>query len=239
MVDINDACGLSVLVHGPSKSGKSWFADTAPAPRLLLDPEGNARWLKSRKTKWNPKDPPPENDGTWDTCVVRIRDYGTLDYAFQWLAAGKHPFRSVVLDSISEAQQRCIDAISGANAMRIQDYGELLRKMSQLVRSYRDLIDHPTAPLDCVVMTAMSKQDNGGIWHPYVQGQLATSLPYFLDLICYLQAKPQEDVTAPFTNYLLTKPDVLYEAGDRSGVLPRVIQNPNLTDILQTICSNE
>lgn len=232
---MND-CGLSVLVHGPSKSGKSHFADTAPGPRLFLDAEGNTRWLKSKKTLWDPRNPPPTPDGSWETCVVRVRDFNTMDSTFQWLNAGKHPFVSVALDSISELQQRCVDSIAGTNAMRIQDYGELFRKVSQLVRSYRDLLDHPTNPLTCVVLTAMTRQDATGVWHPYVQGQLSTALSYYLDVIAYLHADPiQEGV--PFANRLLTKHDQFYEAGDRSGMLPRVIESPNLTDMINIICS--
>lgn len=230
---MND-CGLSVLVHGPSKSGKTHFADTAPGPRLFLDAEGNTRWLKSKKTLWDPRNPPPEDDGTWDLCVVRVREFSTMATTFQWLAAGKHPFKTVALDSISELQQRCVDAIRGDEAMRIQDYGELFRKVSQLVRSYRDLLDHPTNPLTCVVITAMTKQDASGVWHPYVQGQLATALPYYIDLIAYLHAEYSQ--AGEFSNKLLTKPHQFYEAGDRSGILPNVIEMPNLTQMVDQIC---
>lgn len=234
---MND-CGLSVLVHGPSKSGKSHFADTAPSPRLFLDAEGNTRWLKSKKVQWDPRNPPPEYDGSWETCVVRVRDFSTMGSTFQWLQAGKHPFKSVALDSISELQQRCVDAIAGTDAMRIQDYGELFRKVSQLVRSYRDLLDHPTNPLTAVIITAMTKQDASGVWKPYVQGQLATALPYYIDLISYLHADvvPEGE---PFVNKLLTRHHQFYEAGDRSGMLPSVIENPNLEQMINHICGEQ
>lgn len=227
-------CGLSVLVHGPSKSGKSHLADTAPGLKLFLDAEGNTRWLKSKKVTWDPNNPPPEADGSWETCIVRVRDFTTMGRTFQWLNSGKHPFNSVALDSISELQQRCVDAIRGDEAMRIQDYGELFRKVSQLVRSYRDLLDHPTNPLTCVVITAMTKQDAAGVWHPYVQGQLATALPYYIDTIGYLADVTPEG--GDFTNRLLTRKHMLYEAGDRSGLLPAVLENPNLTQMINTIC---
>lgn len=227
-------CGLSLLVHGPSKSGKSHLADTAPAPRLFLDAEGNTRWLKSKKIQWDPRNPPPEADGSWETCVVRVRDFSTMGSTFQWLQAGKHNFKSVALDSISELQQRCVDSIAGQDAMRIQDYGELFRKVSGLVRAYRDLLDHPTNPLTCVIMTAMTRQDGVGVWHPYVQGQLAVALPYYIDLIGYLADVTPEG--GEFKNSLLTRKHQFYEAGDRSGILPAVIEQPNLTQMIDMIC---
>jgi hypothetical protein len=236
MADQQDTCGISFLIHGPSKAGKSFLGDSAPAPRLFLDAEGNTRFLRSKKIKWDPTQAkPPEYDGSWETCIVRIRDFATLSYAYQWLASGQHPFRSIIIDSISETQQRCIDAIAGTDPMKMQDWGELLRKMSAEVRKYRDLLDHPTNPVDTVIFTAMSKQAQDGKSYPFVQGQLATSLPYYIDVIGYLSAQITEE--GNFTNYLLTKPHPLYEAGDRVGIYDRVITNPRIDTMFNQFCN--
>jgi hypothetical protein len=186
---------LSTIIHGDSKVGKSWLSDTSPAPRLCLDAEGGVDWTPSRKVEWDPfKEPPPVADGTWDTCVVRIHMYQTLDLVRQWLASGQHPFKSVSMDSVSEVQQRCIDAIAGMQQMRTQDWGERLRTISKLVREFRDYTLHPTNPLEAVVIVAMSRQDQNGKWRPDVQGQMYNKLPYYFDLIGYLfiQDIPQE-----------------------------------------------
>lgn len=236
MSDEGLACpGLSFLIHGPSKAGKSYLANTAPGPRLILDSEGNTRFLPGKKTEWkNTHQPPPEYDGTWDICIVYVRDYGVLSAVYQWLGAGKHPFRSVIIDSLSETQQRCIDAIAGDEQMKIQQWGELARKVSALVRQYRDLLVHPTNPLDAVVYTAMTKANTDGKWSPYVQGQLATSLPYYLDVVGYLKAEINEE--GEFKNHLLTKPHIAFDAGDRTGVFPQYITNPNLEHMLDQFC---
>lgn len=240
---MNEGCGVSYLIHGPSKSGKTYLSDTAPAPRLLLDSEGNSRFLRSKKTIWNPTQGPPPvvgkdiegNDKEWATCIAYIRDFSSLSYAYQWLASGKHPFKSVTIDSVSEAQQRCVDSITGTDQMKIQDWGTLLRQMSQLIRSYRDLLVHPTNPLQCVVFTAMTKVDKSGKSVPFVQGQLATSLPYYIDTIGYLKAQLNEN--NEFTNFLLTKPHDLYECGDRTGLYDQIITNPNLSDMVDLVCN--
>lgn len=229
-------CGISFLVHGPSKSGKSFLGDTTPGPRLFIDAEGNTRFLRSKKIFWDPAGPPPEYDGSWETCIVLIRDFGNLSQVYQWLASGKHPFRSVVIDSISEVQQRCVDSIAGTDAMKIQDWGELSRRVSALVRSYRDLLVHPTNPLDAIVFTAMTKQGQDGKWYPYVQGQLATSLPYYIDVIGYLKAQTEED--GAFTNFLLTKAHLSYEAGDRTGIYPTIITNPRIDEMVDLFCNS-
>lgn len=230
--------GLSFLLHGPSKAGKSFLANTAPGPRLILDAEGNTRFLKGKKTYWNNTyEAPPVHDGSWDTCIVYIRDYTALSHVYQWLAAGKHPFRSIVIDSLSEVQQRCIDMLAGSEQMKLQQWGELSRKVSELVRQYRDLLVHPSNPLDAIVYTAMTKQNQDGKWFPYVQGQLATSLPYYVDVIGYLKAEIKED--GEFTNFLLTKPHIAYEAGDRTGTFLPVVTNPNIADLLDEFCKGE
>lgn len=230
-----DCPGLSFLLHGPSKAGKSFLANTAPGPRLILDAEGNTRFLKGKKTEWkNTFEPPPVHDGTWDTCIVYVRDFTTISHVFQWLNAGKHPFRSIVIDSLSEVQQRCVDMLAGSEQMKLQQWGELSRKVSELVRQYRDLLVHPSNPIDCVVYTAMTKQNQDGKWFPYVQGQLAVSLPYYVDIIGYLKAEIRED--EGFTNFLLTKPHIAYEAGDRTGVFDPVVTNPNIADLLDEFC---
>jgi len=213
------------------------LADSAPGPRLLLDSEGNSRFLKSKKISWVPTVPPPEYDGSWETCVTYVRDFSSLSQAYAWLAAGKHSFRSVIIDSISEAQQRCIDAIAGDEQLKLQQWGEVYRKVAQLVRQYRDLLTHPTVPLDAVILTAMTKQNQDGKWYPYVQGQLATALPYYIDTIGFLKAQISDE--GEFTNFLLTKPHAQYEAGDRSGVFPTIITNPRLDDMVNMICNPE
>lgn len=233
MNDINNCAGVSFLFYGPSKGGKSTLANTAPAPRLILDAEGGTRFLKGKKVEWDPKNPPPENDGTWETCIVYIRDFSSLSKTYNWLAAGKHPFKSVVLDSVSEAQQRCVDALVGTEQMKLQNWGELFRKMSSLIRNYRDLLIHPTNPVDAVVIIAMEKEENGK--HiPYLQGQVKTTMPYYIDIVGYLKASPDE--SGDMQRMLLVAPHDQFESGDRTDSLPAVVVNPNVTEMLAVIC---
>ncbi len=224
----------SILVHGSAKVGKSRFGDTAPAPRLILDAEGGYRFTDSKKTRWDPSlDKPPEADGTWDTCVTTVRDFSTIQRAYDWLASGQHPFNSVVIDSISEVQQRCVDALVGVDQMKTQDWGELLRKMSQLVRQLRDLTFHPTKPLEAVVIIAMTRNYDG-VYKAYVQGQLATTMPYYCDTIGYLY-HDIDQTTGARTLKILVSDNAEFEAGDRTGRLPAVVDNPTVEGMLEII----
>ena len=230
--------GISILIHGPAKVGKSTLADTSPAPRLFLDVEsGGSDFTLSKKTYWDPKkDKPPVPDGTWDTAVVYVRDYEDINRAYEWLNSGKHPFRSVILDSISESQVRATDKITGGGEMDLKKWGVLLREVGGSARKFRDLVTHPVKPLEAVVIVAMTHQRNGtGNWTPFVQGQLRVSLPYLYDLLAYL-GEPVRNPDGSMSRRLLTGPAPGYDAGGRfDSWLPHVIDNPNITDMLQRI----
>ena len=79
---------LTIVAHGESGTGKSWFSDTAPAPRLVLDVEGGVRFTPSEKVEWDPRVEPPAN---CETAVVTVRDLSAIQQTFQWMNAGQHP----------------------------------------------------------------------------------------------------------------------------------------------------
>lgn len=224
---------LSLLVHGGSKVGKTWLADTSPAPRLVLDAEGGNKFTHSSKIVWDPNaGPPPLYDGTWETCIVYVRSYADIQLAYQYLALGQHQFRSVTIDSLSEVQQRCVDSLVGTSAMQQQDWGELLRNVSNLVRSFRDLTTHATRPIEVVTLIAMSREVKGK-WMPYMQGQIQVALPYYYDVVAYYFV--QADEAGNTMRRLWVAPHPLFEAGDRTDRLPPVIDNPTIPMILNMI----
>lgn len=238
---------LGLLLHGGSKVGKTRLASTSPKPLLVLDAEGGSRFLKNplpgqeplRLIEWDPSQwAPPVYDGTWDVCVVFVRNYSTMTTVYGWLDSGKHDFASVAIDSLSEVQQRCIDGLVGVNQMKTQDWGALLRELSSLVRKFRDLTFHPTKPLKAVTLVAMSRQIDGK-YVPYAQGQLQTTLPYYMDVIAYLEVMQLDDgsntgVTQPH-RVLLLSPSDRYEAGDRTGMLPEYLVDPNVIQMIDLV----
>ena len=225
---------LTIMVYGESKVGKSSFAVTAPYPRLMLDVEGGHRFLPINIKYWDPlTEEPPLADGTWDTVVVKVNDYDVVMKAFQWLQSGKHQFKSLIIDSISELQVKCMDNIAGTEQMKIQQWGELLRHMGALLRDLRDLTMHPTQPLEAVVLTAMARKGQDGVYRPYLQGQLAIQAPYFYDILgaITVETEPNPDPMQPPYKvrrmYVERTPE--WEAGERvQGRLGKVVQQQDL-----------
>lgn len=230
---------LSILVHGESGAGKSTFAVTAPGPQLFLDVESGSRFLQTRKVKWNPLagEAPPEPDGTWDTCVVQVHDFETALKAYDWLKSGRHPFKSVILDSISELQAKAQESINGRAQMQTQHWGQLLSKIAFFCRDLRDLTTHPNNPLEAVVVTAMSRTQDG-VTRPFLQGQVASQVPYWFDISSYLFVDQE---TNPETNEvvvvrkLLTTKHPEYEAKSRVPNLPGIIAQPNVSSMLESV----
>lgn len=225
--------GISVMVHGWQKQGKSSFGDTGPRPTLALDVETASFWTPSLKVYWNPQretvptwpmDPraagPGNPEGLWDTCVVTIHDYQQLFDLLQILNRGQHPFNSISMDSVTEIQQRVIFSLAGTRQMEQKHWGQLLRNVNALIRGYRDLITHPTRPVWSVCYICGTHWDmKTSKYRPLVQGQSQDYLPYVPDLLGWLYAA--EDGS----RQLWTGPSTSHETGERLwGRLPYGMQ---------------
>lgn len=235
--------GISVLVHGPAKQGKSRLGNTGPAPRLIIDSEAGSRFVPVPKRWWDPnREPPPQPDGTWESCLVAVNEFSQVSRARQWLMSGQHPFASVTLDSVSEIQQRCVDQLVGTDQMKTQDWGALLRMVSDEIRKFRDLVQHPFKPLWTVCFICQTRERGShSKWQPLVQGQLADVLPYIPDVCGYLFANPPMDAVGTWPgNRLLVGPHPDFVTGERvNGCLGYIVDQPNLTTMLQTVLASQ
>lgn len=231
---------LSFLVHGASGAGKTTFATTGPKPLLILDVEMASRFVRAeiKKVKWNPlTDAPPVDDGTWDICVVNVDAWNKAEKAYEWLKSRKHPFKTVVVDSISELQAKAVEDIKGRQQLQTQDWGKLLSRMAFFCRDLRDLTGDDDNIIEAVVITAMSRQD-GDVLKPYLQGQISSQIPYWLDITAYLYVTQEADTATgevTDTRNLLVGRHPNFEAKSRVPGLPNVIQTPNIKVMLDNI----
>jgi hypothetical protein len=201
----------------------------------MLDVEGGHRFLPIVVKYWDPlREEPPVADGTWDTCVVNVTQYDTVLKAYQWLQLGKHQFASLIIDSVSELQVKCVDNIAGKNQMQMQQWGELLRHMGALLRDLRDLTMHPVNPLQAVVLTAMARTGHDGRSRPYLQGQLAIQAPYFYDILGAITVEEfvNPDPTQPVykARRMYVERTNQFEAGERvQGRLGKIVEQKDLS----------
>jgi hypothetical protein len=218
--------GISQLIQGFSKAGKSTYGDSGPKPQVTLDVEGASYWTPSRKVYWEPSRETVPQQGRrltagyghpsitpdWETAIVLVRDAATVASVYTVLNSGNHPFSSVTIDSVTEVQQRIIDSLTGGRPMDRDKWGALLRQVNSMIRQYRDLVIHPTHPLWSVCMTAGTHYDQKmGKWRPLLQGAASDYAPYYVDLLGYMGAMPDN------TRQLLVGPHPQYETGHRFG----------------------
>lgn len=230
---------LSILVAGDPKVGKSTFAATSPAPRLYLDIEGGTRFLNITPVVWDPeRDDPPVADGSWDTAVVYVRSWDTVQRVYQWLQSGRHPFVSLVVDSISELQQKLITQISGMSQTGMQQWGDVLRQFTGILRDFRDLTTHPIRPLEAVVLVAMARDTDSGKKKIWLQGQSSTMTPYFFDVAAFqtVVSWVADDGTVHRAYRLIIGPNEQFETGERTGGrLPSYMDNPSVEQMLEFV----
>lgn len=215
--DAAESHGVKALIYGKAGAGKTTLAKTAPAP-IMLSAESGVLSLRDV-----------------DIQMIKIQTVEDLTEAHQWLeqsAEAKNHFQTIFIDSISEIGETVL-----ANAKKQvkdprQAYGELIEKMTMLIRAFRDL------PGYHVVMLAKQepiKDEMTGVvlYGPSMPGaKLGNQLPYLFDEVFRLGiGKTQEGVLYRFFQ---TQPDFQYEAKDRSGALD-AMEMPDLTHIFNKI----
>lgn len=234
-IRVSDPSGLFLAGRQLMLTHNTTLALTAPYPRLVLDVEGGTRFALINRVYWDPmRAEPPVADGSWDTCIVHCTSFEIMLRAYQWLQSGKHQFNSLIIDSISELQVKVIEQIAGRSSVQLQAWGDIGRATSGLMRDCRDLVMHPTKPLQAIVLTAMERTDQKGKLQPYLSGQSAITLPYLMDCTGYLVVEeyPNPDPTAPPLQFrrMYISPSSRYVAGERvGGRLGSVVEQADLS----------
>lgn len=227
--------GLDFLIFGEFKQGKSVLASTAPQPVLVLDVERGSRFTPHRHVVWDPrKHPtPPEADGTWDVCSVYVRVMADVELIYQWLNSGKHPFKTVIIDSISALQLMAIEELYGAKQLEQREWGHIFRTFVSLIKKFQNLKIHPTMPIEAFILIAMARvRENQPMTH-LAQGQLKDYLPYMVDIVGALDIIRENNADV---RRLFVQPHPLYAAGERvGGCLGPHVDDPNISDMIAVV----
>lgn len=207
--------GVKVLVYGGSGVGKTVLCATAPNP-LIISAESGLLSLRRISIP-----------------VIEISNIKDLEESYAWVLKSDDAkqFSTICIDSLSEIAEVFLgDAKKTVKDPR-QAYGEMIERMTKVVRSFRDLQGKH------VVMTAKMeplKDEMTGIvrWAPSMPGsKLGNQLPYYFDEVFRLGIGKSAESTFRF---LQTQPDLQYDAKDRSGVLTP-IELPNLEYVFNKI----
>lgn len=111
------------FIYGLPGTGKTTIGATGPAP-VILDLEGGTDSLMDRD----------------DVRILPVPDLATLTQAYKFLAKGAHPYRTIVVDSLTEVHRQALKTASGgALVPEQQHYNAALNKLTQLVTAFRTL----------------------------------------------------------------------------------------------------
>lgn len=209
--------GVKVLVYAESGIGKTTLCATAPAPLIISAESG---LLSLRK---------------FSIPVITIKSLQDLNDAYNWVAAGKQgadQFQTICVDSITEIGEVVLAAAKKTVKDPRQAYGELIEKMVEAIKNFRDL---PGKNVYMAAKMERAKDELSGmmLYGPSMPGaKLGPALPYYFDEVFNLRV--MQTPQGQKYRALVTQPDLQYVAKDRSGALD-AIEPPDLNAVFNKI----
>lgn len=203
---------VSMLIYGPSKIGKSTFASQAPdAIFLATEPGLNAL----------------------EVYQQQIRSWQEFLDACAELAKGKHEFKTVVIDTIDVLYRLCADHVCAKKGVDHESEGSH-GKIYGLIKNemYRVLTKLAHLPYGLILISHSQDRDletrTGTITRtvPTLTESFRQIVIGLVDLILYCDVEVVSDQATgkkAHRRVIRTKPAANYDAGDRFGVLPEVM----------------
>lgn len=233
---------VKMLVYGHPGAGKTYLCATAPDPLIIIT-EGDVSKVTLKKAK---------KDLGNKIQVVEIKSLDEFEELYNWLEGGGYEnYKTICLDGLTEFQKLAAREIIQNNIERAKK----IKKVTDvaLIRYSEDVLEEGewniltnltnriisylrNLPID-VVMTALVTSIKGEIMDgPYVQpAKLAKSISAQFNTVCYLGTKITDDPKNPRVRVLVTDGTQDFIAKNPGGVLPVVIENPNLTEIFEIV----
>jgi hypothetical protein len=208
--------GIKALIYGRSGAGKTHLITTCPSP-LLLAAEPGLLTLRNHRIP-----------------AIKIQTVNDLTEALEWIRYSEQAraFQTIYIDSITEVAEVVLANAKMLNTDPRKAYGELIEKMVMTIKAYRDISGKH------VIMTAKQESAQDEVtkitaYGPSMPGaKLGPQMPYLFDEVFRLGI--MKDQNNQDIRFIQTKPDMQYEAKDRSGVLDQY-EPADLSVIFQKI----
>lgn len=202
---------LTVLVYGPTKIGKSTWCSHAEGA-LFLATEAGLNNL--------------------DVFQVPIGSWEHLLAACAEISEGKHPFKTIVIDTIDNAFRMCADYVCARHKVDHESdlaYGKGYALINN--EFYRVLNKLALLPYGLFLVSHSQEREfetrTGKVMRivPTLPDKARRTVLGMVDMIlfCDLEVAPGPDGRPVARRVMRTKPSASYEAGDRTGRLPEVI----------------
>jgi hypothetical protein len=226
---------LNYFVYGPTGAGKTLLAGSSAfveemSPVLFIDIEGGTHTLNHFETDqiFVVPDPEAQRPLRWDD----------LQNIYDDLYRGKHPFKTVVIDSLSECQRLALADGLGAGVGKVEfdEIGKIpefkewrvnTEQLRRMVRAFRDLpINTIFTALDGEIEDERSRSDKPQkLIVPDFPPRLRKEIPAFFDLVFYMYSKARGSVNERF---IQTDRDNVVVAKCRIPGVPMHIKSPTM-----------
>lgn len=221
----------NMLIYGRAGVGKTRLAGSAQevaamAPVLVIDVEGGTLTLK---------------DAHPDVAVVRVQTWQDMQQVYSDLYDGKHNFRTVVLDSLTELQKFSMynimtelvrkESDRDPDIPSLREWGKNIEQTRRCIRAFRDL------PMN-TIFTALEMQERNPrtgqtITKPALSGKLSNEVAGFVDIVTYYYVKYVDN---ELQRLLLTEATEDIVAKDRTNKLPiPIVQAPTMAELFAAI----
>jgi hypothetical protein len=244
---------VNIIVHGASGTGKTKLAGSAEfdermAPVFYIDFERGVRTLAD-----GPIDPvtklpvkPEDRQIRVFTISNYMRDLGRLQQYFD--GNPKHPWKTIVVDSITEIGWKVMGVILGENGrpdgaddevLERSEWNKWTNKIRFLIGYLRDLNTN-------LIVTSLTRDDynqktDTHVYRPSLQGQLSKDIGAFFDTVGYLTATRRANPSGEgeiFENMIRfggSRTIMAKDRNDPGGLLPSTMKMPTATALLDRV----
>lgn len=224
---------VRMCLYSHSGVGKTKLIGTLDEHCLVMDADPGGETLKAMKSKVH---------------VTRVADLDAISEVYEFLRHEKHNYKMVWWDGITLFMDRMLidDVLEEAHLRNPQkqerwvpsqrEYLIVQNRIMALVRMFAGL------PMDfgCTALCMPIELPNGemimGPAVPSRNGHMSSKVMGYMNLVTYLYtAREKEGNQSQQVMKLLTRSTDEYHAKDRFQVLPAVVKEPNLMDIMRQI----
>ncbi|MDX2177663.1 MAG: ATP-binding protein [Candidatus Sumerlaeia bacterium] len=202
---------VTVLLYGKTKLGKSTLCSHAEGALFLATESG----LNHLEVYQSPI-------ATWDEMLAACSE----------IAAGQHPFKTIIIDTVDNAYRMCVEHV--CRKFKVEHESDLgYGKGYALINNefYRVLNKLALLPYGLFLISHAQEKEyetpRGKVMRtvPTIPDKARKIVLGMVDLVLYadVEAVAGENGVTSFRRVIRTKPSPHYEAGDRTGRMPEVL----------------
>jgi len=225
--EVGTTWGLNILIYGVSGSGKTTLCGTAQDTKhgrdvLYVDLEGGTMSIGDRP----------------DIAVFKPKDWSDIRKVYEALATDPdHTIKTVVVDSLTEAQTMALRSIAGnKDLITQQDWGKTNDRILGMVRMFRSLTHTKGINTVFTALERESKDEATGAIRigPDLTPGSSRNVAAAMDSIGYLTWNPK---TGKRLLHLAGDPRFVAKVRQPPSmqVVPNQLENPSLADLIDAL----